>query len=80
MFLVHTFPDPNALPLKKTEVTQLFFTSLDMTTTRWCHWPGTSMLEQRNLSDVGSDVGVPTSGSMTSIRHAAHDAQLCSMD
>lgn len=32
------------------------------------------MLEQRNLSDVGSDVGLQTSASITSIRHAAHDA------
>lgn len=32
------------------------------------------MLEQRNLNDVGSDVGVETSGSIISIRHAAHDA------
>lgn len=32
------------------------------------------MLAQRNLSDVGSDVGVQTSASITSIRHAAHDA------
>lgn len=32
------------------------------------------MLEQRNLNDVGSDVGLQTSTSITSIRHAAHDA------
>lgn len=37
-----------------------------MTTVRWCHWPGTSLLEQRNLSDVGKEVGVQTSGSNTS--------------
>lgn len=32
------------------------------------------MLAQRNLSDIGSDVGVLTSASITSIRHAAYDA------
>lgn len=32
------------------------------------------MLEHRNLNDVGSDVGVETSGSIISIAHAAHDA------
>lgn len=37
-----------------------------MTTVRWCHWPGTSMLEHRNLSDAGNEVGVQISGSIMS--------------
>lgn len=37
-----------------------------MITVRWCHWPGTSMLEHRNLSDAGNEVGVQISGSIMS--------------
>lgn len=41
--------------------------SLAMITVKWCHWPGTSKLEQRNLSDVGKEVEVETSGSIISV-------------